>query len=163
MFMLQITTNHYFLSNHWGDHIPSTTRGQSRSRTYTLFLYIFIFVMVKSSMESNQNKTEFKCLYIISNSSSSFDKTANIMQHIVSVQNVHDGTLYSALERSARCFKTTSRDGKLLNTLSTMARHVILLDNMPCSWIPASAFHTEMYCREKDTILQEARGKRQDC
>ena len=111
--------------------------------------------MVKSSMESIQNETEFKCLYIISNSSSSFDKTANIMQHIVSVQKAHDGTLYLALERSARCLiKTTSTDAKILNTLSTMARHLILLDNMPCSGIPASAFHNEIYCREKDTISE---------
>jgi hypothetical protein len=136
--------------------------GQARSQTYILFLYIFIFMMVKSSMEINLNESEFNCLYIISNSSSSFEKEANIMQHIVSEQHACDGTLYSALERSARCLiKTNSRDGELLNTLSTIARHVILLHNMPCNGVPASAFHTEMYCREKEIIMEKylVRGK----
>jgi hypothetical protein len=127
------------------------------------YLFLFISLSIKSSVQNNLilNENDFKCVYKIVNSTSSFEKSKNIMPHV----SVNIGTMnniYSALNKSSRCLITTSlRDVKLLNSLSVVRRHVILLEDMSCGDVPASAFNTEMYCRENGETWEkyEVRGK----
>ena len=104
-------------------------------------------------------KTGFSCAYIISNSTPTFDRTSSIM-YIGNDINIDQ--VKSKLKKSPRCLiQTSSKDEKLLSWLSSIERHLVLLENMTCNKVPASKYGTEMYCRENGEIWEKYRIREQ--
>ena len=114
---------------------------------FVLFFIPTIWSLVESDMSDG-----FRCIYKIGHSDSGWDKSANVMQLVSwNIENIKP-----ALRKSSRCLiRTSSKEEKLLNYLSSIKRHVVLLENMTCSAVPASNYQTEMYCTENEEIWEK--------
>ena len=124
-------------------------------------LLVLSFRKIVSSSEIDMGKTGFKCVYIISNAMFNFDKTSsNVYTNLESDINIEQ--IDSKLKKSPRCLiRTSLQDEKLLSWLSSIERHLVLLENMSCSKIPASQYQTEMYCKENGEIWEKYRIREQ--
>ena len=119
-----------------------------------LISFILIVFTIENSLEIDIKIAGFTCAYTINNFESSFDKSADTLQVVSFISDIEK--IKSVLANSSRCLITTStQDDQFLRQLSSIKRHVILLENMACSEVPASGFQTEMYCTENGKIWEK--------
>ena len=115
----------------------------------------FLFnLLVNKALALEPDKIYQTCIYEFVNSSSVVKRYEQAMQY-ASVGGENVTQIEKILKESKRCLIIVSyKNQELLESFSTIKRHLVLVENVPCDNVPASSFETEMYCLEKDKVWE---------